>query len=301
MPRCSRALGALLTGLAILVLGTASAFAAPSIPNPEPPTPKSPATYLEHFAKRPDIPVHKRAVGDHPHKDVKAVKRGANGQVDVTIYTPAPGISEETLAGTLQALGFEGVEIASDEAEATAPGTSTAAAASTACTFGAARTIRCPSVHWANSGFADPQVRFLNVAGAQWPVEAAVREWNRAAGIDSYHHAQRRCSFQPGNHCVSVQDGNYGATGWVGQTSYSYSTRTRNFIENSVSVKLNGYYSLNADGRRQTVCHELGHALGLGHNVRDLSCMWHQTRNTAHRVPDNDDFSLLASIYSVVR
>jgi hypothetical protein len=85
-------------------------------------------------------------------------------------------------------------------------------------------------------------------------------------------------------------------------TTISVDNSTGNYLNNAIS-RFNDYYPLTTDGHRKTACHELGHALGLGHNVQDYSCMWGTTSGTltGHRVPDSDDFNMLASIYSVSR
>jgi len=61
-----------------------------------------------------------------------------------------------------------------------------------------------------------------------------------------------------------VCNANFGATGWVGINENSISSR--GVILSSVS-KMNEYYLRNADynHRRFTMCHEVGHGLGLPH------------------------------------
>lgn len=295
--RLTRAFGAFLTAVAILALGSPALAADPPAAPPPNSKASSPATDLQHYPKRHDVPGQRVApVAGKAFQEVKSVKPGPNGLIDVTVYDPYPGVTADQLAANLKAKGVQGVQI--NTGGAAVPSTASPAYAPGDCGYGTARSEECPPIHWANNGFGHPQVNFVDYSGSNWPVDSAVYTWNQAEGIDSTYVYQN-CPGQPGTHCVPVFSGNYGATGWAGLTNYQYDPNTRNFNDGGVNVYLNDFYSYNADGFRQDSCHELGHALGLAHNVQDYSCMWFQIQNNAHLVPDSDDFNMLASIYSV--
>jgi hypothetical protein len=293
------AFGLSVTTIAILFFGIGPAVAVPPVPSSPPPVaePKetAPATDLEHYPKRQDEGGFKPAAGGTPQDQVLSRRTTADGQVEVTLFTPPPGLSNARLAADLRRQGVPNVEIMA--AETTSADGEMSITAAGDCSYGTARTIDCPPPHWTNNGFADPQVYFNDHSGANWPVDAAVYTWNQAVGIDSYYR-WNGCG-PAGTHCVQVYSGNYGATGWAGRTIVTWSVTTNRI--SGARVELNDHYQYNADGLRQNACHELGHALGLGHNVQDYSCLWFQIKNSAHRVPDSDDFNMLASVYSIVR
>jgi predicted Zn-dependent protease len=60
-------------------------------------------------------------------------------------------------------------------------------------------------------------------------------------------------------------------------------------------TRLNDSYPGTAAERRNTVCHEAGHALGLGHSTWTASCMYGTRMST--QLPSRDDFAMLPRIY----
>jgi hypothetical protein len=106
----------------------------------------------------------------------------------------------------------------------------------------------------------------------------------------------RKCRPTAGR--VEVCNYTYGKTGWVGLTSAYASS---NHITQA-SVKLNDTY-LNRSGynnkiwRLGTLCHELGHTLGLDHVEKD-SCMDSVSNPTlADTYPNQHDYEQLMDVY----
>lgn len=222
------------------------------------------------------------ATSDGGH--VVAVQTRPTGITSVTIYDTAPGVSTDELYAMLRGQGVPGL------VDPSGPQTLD----SYQCYYGTAYALesgRCPAVKWRWNGFDDPQVYFRDHTPSQWPVSASVSKWHEAVGIDSYWISGGTACPSGGRHCVHVYSGNYGY-GWRGRTLYSYDSY-RYFIDGSVKVELNDYYSNSYDNRGNT-CHQLGHALGVDHNTSTTSCMYSTSiSGTDPMYPNSSDYGLL--------
>ncbi|MEV6108891.1 reprolysin-like metallopeptidase [Streptomyces sp. NPDC051940] len=264
MVRCLRMLAVLLLGIAASLAGVSATAAAPAKAAPA-------------------------AAQDSHQLDVFTVEKTAKGGLKTTLYTPAPGVSPEQVAAKLSASGVPGVQVG----DASAVGASGDVSTLAACSYGTARTWGCPMKRWSYSGHSHPQIYFLDHSGDGWPLSDAVPVWNETEGIDSWYRWYTGGCPGSSYHCVNVYSGNYGGTGWVGQTS-----RTLNadgtYITGA-SIKFNDYYSGTYTRNRNTACHEAGHVLGLDHNTSTSSCLYYSS-GTATR-PLGDDFNLLETYY----
>lgn len=141
-------------------------------------------------------------------------------------------------------------------------------------------------------------------------------QWSAADNIDFVVTAGRStsaCGAVFGG--VQVCNANYGANGWLGYTNVWLSG---GFIVQAV-VKLNDHYfgmkKYNTEAWRQmTICHELGHTLGLGHtntsrtNANTGSCLDYTNDPSglaggangtlANIAPNATDFAALDAIYA---
>jgi len=104
----------------------------------------------------------------------------------------------------------------------------------------------------------------------------------------------RRASLSrsTGKHCVDVYSEWHNNNSWA-WIDYAFDP-SRKFIDGSVIVHLNDRFSSTEDNR-STVCEELGHALGVGHNYgeRDISCMGPTIPGPDYPDPGSNDFGLL--------
>lgn len=137
----------------------------------------------------------------------------------------------------------------------------------------------CPPIHWYRGYF------YVNDrTGSAWPVSAKTTYWNGVSRLSVGY------GCPSSYHCVQVVEGKYGATPWVGRTTYTYSQGTHNFA--SATIQLNDSYAMTAAQRAQTVCMELGHAAGLGHETQNNSCMWYKI-DGLHPSGNSNDFNQL--------
>jgi hypothetical protein len=259
-----------------------------------------PETDLHAYPKftdeqRADQTEVEQAAADSPASDaadVLSIETLADGSTSFSIYEPAPGITAEELADLLREQGKKGVQVVRHEP--TPVGTNQA----NSCAYGQARSFRCPVAFWTNNGYADPLVRFNDHSGAAWPTDNAVYKWNQVANIDSWYR-WNSCPFMAGARCVDVVSGNYGHIGWTGHFSglFPPGATSGAFQEHGQLIQLNEYYPL--PSHNNTVTHEIGHALGLGHNQWSGDVMY-GTANTREDI-GGENRVLLESIYSVYR
>jgi hypothetical protein len=81
----------------------------------------------------------------------------------------------------------------------------------------------------------------------------------------------------------------------AGWTTLNYDPKTNTAWYGS--LHLNNRYLTYAAARRKTACHELGHAVGLGHRRTGTTCM-PDGFTTMHGHPDATDYANLRRIYA---
>jgi hypothetical protein len=303
------------------LIGTGTSAAAAPAPSPAGSVKAAaPATDLAHYPKRPVSTPDPSRWGAPPEQAVVASTKHADGSRSIAIYTPVPGESASTLYKLLNSQGVPGLQdpAATTKSPTTSSGSASPALATaglTSCHYGTAQLYNCATdsnvahqYHWTDGCCVNPQVWFVDHTGSAWPVNASVSVWNQDPNIDS-NYVYGSCPGYSGEHCVNVTDADYGCSGWLGQTTLQADV---NYNITSVSIKFNDYngyctvngttynYAKNSYGYRQIACHELGHALGMGHNSATDSCLYATTMMaSSYQQPDNDDFTLLTQLYSV--
>lgn len=118
-----------------------------------------------------------------------------------------------------------------------------------------------------------------------WPVNYAAWTWGQAVTI-------RFAPCVSGYACITAYhywavDNRHGYTSfWVSGTT-----------KVAADIYLNTAYQGNASQRRATVCHELGHALGLDyHKTIKSTCMYGGTGGSG--LPDSYDLSIIRGLYT---
>jgi predicted Zn-dependent protease len=121
---------------------------------------------------------------------------------------------------------------------------------------------------WARTGLLE--IKVGNNATSIWQpyLATAVSQWSASSVIDMVRVAGKSATAACGGVYGTVQicNSNYGANGWLGYTN----VWTSGGFVVQATVRLNDYYFANGkygatEWRSATVCHELGHTLGLDH------------------------------------
>ncbi len=134
--------------------------------------------------------------------------------------------------------------------------------------------------------------KFLKRAAKRWSRSGVVKMRITKGGVDP-----KTCRATKGQ--VEVCSASYGATGWLGLTRIAFSGKHIT----QATVQLNDYYFREAQYnnrkiRQHTMCHELGHALGLPHPKNNSkSCMNDDTNRLAETTkPLKSDFDRLLKV-----
>jgi hypothetical protein len=220
---------------------------------------------------------------------VFAVTRHGDGSVTTKSYLPAPGVSVTQLHTSLRAAGVAGL-LGPGSSEGAASEAAAREAAAPSCSYGTARPLNgCPPIGWARNGYLNPRIYFRDSSAPIWPAGRAATKWNESTHV----RVERITGSCPGagTHCVPVVSRDYGDTDWIGLTTYSYSNRK--FRDGKVDIKFNDFYVRNENMGRAVACHELGHAIGLGHNTSKSSCMYYQVQNPPRMYPTADDYNFI--------
>jgi len=156
-------------------------------------------------------------------------------------------------------------------------------------------------VHWARR--ANPF--FINLVDSldelhrtQDLGQVVADEWS-ASGVAELNYVLGTNDATTRRNCPAPKQGrirmcnyNYGATGWTGLATW-WPDSNNHILK--ATAKLNDFYFTEGDVQLQTLCHEVGHGLGLDHReATSTSCLQPASIWPA---PDQHDFDMLATIY----
>ena len=157
-----------------------------------------------------------------------------------------------------------------------------------------ARANHSSGAHFAPSR-GETTITLADCVGAPWDVylrRFAVPQWSRSPSVELH---LVRCSNPAAD--VDVRSRNYGYTplgGWFKAWNDASGHYAR------AQVRFNKYWIKRQSERRlrHTVCHELGHSLGLDHREGATSCMRTGADITPSPRPHPHDFEQLRLLYS---
>ncbi len=148
------------------------------------------------------------------------------------------------------------------------------------------------------------------VSGSNWDeyLQTAIADWNNGTPDAVTLQMRSMSTYDPDCQAVrramKVCNGNYGPTDWRGVNQILLQD---NYIVTSLA-KMNDYYLEGTDvaQKQYTMCHELGHGLGLGHvdenfyNADLGNCMDYTEHPENNMHPDDSNYEALAELYGVV-
>lgn len=131
--------------------------------------------------------------------------------------------------------------------------------------------------------------------GAEWPVFSSAVQWDRASRLDAVYTTGSCTS----NHCVTVREADLGpaCSPLFGETFHPSGPAGHLF--SATEVRINARCDArNAADRRELVCHELGHSIGLGERPSSTNTCMRSGNMVGEQFPDGHDFEVLFFSYN---
>lgn len=129
------------------------------------------------------------------------------------------------------------------------------------------------------------------------PIRKAAAAWSRSPAVDITVEVTGECGDFTNR--LELCGSFYPTASWLGLASVWVNRRNQ---INYVQLEVNLAKTWNWEKRRYVVCHELGHALGLGHRpeLSSRSCMVPNFSrvSASPAIPDATDLAALAALYS---
>ena len=114
------------------------------------------------------------------------------------------------------------------------------------------------------------------------------------AAKDAWNNTPTKVLISGSGTYIQIHNGNYGNTGWYGQT---YFTCSSGVFQAPVDSYINDYYGTSGNHLQAVVGHEFGHALGLGHSSDCNALMYTYPYTCGVYTPQTDDVNGLNAVY----
>lgn len=154
--------------------------------------------------------------------------------------------------------------------------------------------------HWSDNdpGFPRGYVYWHDKTGPSVPVYASAIEWDKVSRLDAvYVSSGSSCTS---SHCVTVSEVDFNNTGCAAPFGEAYTpTNTAGHLTTDTYARVDRQCaSRSYADRRELICHEMGHTIGLQHLAKTAQTCMRQGDMNGSSLPNGDDFSHLESLYN---
>jgi len=153
-------------------------------------------------------------------------------------------------------------------------------------------------LHWGDNepNFPRGYMYWHDKTGAAWPVYASAVEWDKETRLDAvYVSGANSCtSFR----CVPVTETDFNNTGCAAPWGYANWTYNSSGHFTSAQMQVDRQCdSRTAADRRELVCHEMGHTIGLDERSSTADTCMRTGNMIGKQYPDPHDFEVLHYSY----
>lgn len=156
-------------------------------------------------------------------------------------------------------------------------------------------------LHWSDDdpNFPRGYIYWDDNTGAEWPVFSAAVVWDQVGELDAvYVSSASSCP----SHCVSVNEVDMHpqlncANGNLGQMIPA--SNSDGHLNGNTVIRIDQDCSgMTAANRRELMCHEMGHSVGLDERLQGAVTCMRQGFPVGRQNPNTHDFNMLDTIYN---